>query len=154
MRIGVMAPLTPEMFASSGVDKLILEEITNNRLVLYPHSNVTGYYTNDQGFLTAVLAVQGTRSVRWSPRCDNEQAMQLFTALYMENTIVEQDDAMDLWTVSISVPALDKPLTSGEYWSMASVTYGKDKLSYAQALRQAISETAALSLHRTWPNAH
>lgn len=83
--------------------------------------------------------------VLWNPRVDNAQAMELQTALYMEIRT-----AMSENTVSVYVPALDKPLDYDESWSMGCAVWDHTPGAYKVALRKVISEVAALCINRSW----
>jgi hypothetical protein len=53
-------------------------------------------------------------------------------------------------TVSVYVPALDKPLDYDESWSMGHAVWDNTTCSYKAALCKIISEVAAVCINRSW----
>lgn len=125
--------------------QVYIEELVANYQIVHPTGVISGYTVGCEGDPYLMVHLPDNHKVLWNPRVDNAQAMELQAALYMEiKTVVSER------TVSVYVPALDKPLDYDESWSMGHTVWDHTPGAYKVALRKVISEVAALCINRSW----
>ena len=125
--------------------QVYIDELTTNYQIVHPTGVISGYIVGCEGDPYLMVHLPDGHKVLWNPRVDSAQAMELQTALRMEIRT-----AMSENTVSVYLPALDKPLDYDESWSMGHAVWDNITCSYKAALCKIISEVAAVCINRSW----
>lgn len=125
--------------------QVYIEELIGNYPIVHPTASLLGYVIEQDGSPYILLGTANDQKVMWNPRVNNSQAFELQTELYMEIRTDNEENS-----VSIYIPALDKPLNFGEGWSMGFAQYPPIEDGYKVTVRRLISEVAALCGNRVW----